>query len=89
MHYRILKRQRHRVNRWIAASSQISNDPILGASDFDWTAPLADNWEAIRDEALAVYRHRDAIPPLREISPDHRGIVEDNSWRSFFLARCR
>ena len=85
LHYRFLKRQRHRVNDSIAKSSLISNAPVLDACDFDWTAELASNWQAIRNEALAIYQHRDAIPPLREISPDHAGIVKDNAWRSFFL----
>ena len=85
LHYRFLKRQRHRVNDQIAKSSRISNAPLLDPADFDWTGELAKHWEEIRDEALAIYRHRDAIPPLREISPDHRGIVKDNAWRSFFL----
>ena len=85
LHYRFLKRQRHRVNRWIAASSKISNAPVLDAELFDWTGKLERNWQTIRDEAQAIYQHLDSIPPLREISPDHRGIVSDNSWRSFFL----
>lgn len=85
LHYRFLKRQRHRVNDVIAKSSLISNEPVLDPESFDWTKELSENWEIVRDEARAIYQHHDAIPPLREISPDHRGIVEDNSWRSFFL----
>lgn len=85
LHYRFLKRQRHRANDWIAASSQISNAPILNPPDFEWTGLLSEHWEAIRDEALSIYQNIDSVPPLREVSPDHRGIVEDNSWRSFFL----
>ena len=85
LHYRFLKKQRHKANDLIARSSQISNDPVLDPAQFDWTRKLKANWETIRDEAMAIYEHRDAIPPLREISPDHRRIVEDNSWRSFFL----
>ncbi|MBV7267107.1 aspartyl/asparaginyl beta-hydroxylase domain-containing protein [Erythrobacter ani] len=85
LHYRFAKKQRHKVNAVIASSSLISDRPVFDASDFDWTQPLADDWQAIREEALAIYRHRDAIPPLREISPDHRRIMRDNSWRSFFL----
>lgn len=85
LHYRFLKKQRHRVNDAIAASSKISNSPVLDPANFDWTGLIASDWKAIRDEALGVYEHRDAIPPLREISPDHRRIVKDTSWRSFFL----
>jgi beta-hydroxylase len=38
----------------IAASSLVSNDPVLNVRDFDWTAGLRRQWRAIRDEALAV-----------------------------------
>ncbi|MEO0461824.1 MAG: aspartyl/asparaginyl beta-hydroxylase domain-containing protein [Pseudomonadota bacterium] len=85
IHYRFAKRQRHRINDWIARSSLIPNEPILDASQFFWTQKLSQNWAVIRDEALAIYRNRDAIPPLRDISPDHRRLVQDHSWRSFFL----
>ena len=30
-------------------------------------------------------RFRDAVPPLKEISPDHARIAGDGNWRSFFL----
>ena len=85
LHYRFAKKQRHTVNNLIAKSSLISNDPVLDPAEFDWTAMLEKHWEEIRAEALAIYQHRDAIPPLREISPDHRRIMKTNSWRSFFL----
>lgn len=83
--YRFLKRQRRFGNNLIARSSRISNAPVLDQNDFDWALALKPHWREIRDEALAIYRHRDAIPPLREVSPDHRRIMKDNSWRSFFL----
>lgn len=47
---------------------------------------LEREWETIRDEALAVLRQRDAVPPLREISPDHARLAAyDNKWQSFFI----
>ncbi|MCK0128416.1 aspartyl/asparaginyl beta-hydroxylase domain-containing protein [Erythrobacter sp. F6033] len=73
------------MNDQIAKSSKVSNDPVINPAIFDWAAGIAANWKTIRDEALAIYQHIEAIPPLREISPDHRGIVKDNTWRSFFL----
>lgn len=85
LHYRFFKKQRHRFNDLIARNSLISNDPVLCPSTFDWAAPLRREWRVIRDEALSIYSHRSAIPPLREISADHRRIMTDNSWRSFFL----
>lgn len=83
--YRFLKRQRRFGNSLIAKSSLISNAPVLDQNDFDWARSLKPHWREIRDEALAIFRHRDAIPPLREVSPDHRRIMKDNNWRSFFL----
>lgn len=83
--FHFLRRRRHAINRWIARSSTIPNDPVLDPAGFDWTAEIAAHWQEIRREAQAIYGHIDAIPPLREISPDHRGIIEDDSWRSFFL----
>lgn len=85
LHYRFLKKQRHTLNDAIARSSLIPNNPVLDPGGFAWTLALSKSWEAIRDEALAIYQHRDAIPPLREISPDHQRLVQTNNWRSFFL----
>ena len=83
--YRWLKQRRHDLNRWGARYSKIPNDPVLMPDQFAWTHEIAPHWKSIRDEALAIYRQVDAVPPLREISPDHRRIAVDNSWRSFFL----
>ncbi len=85
LHYRFFKRQRHRVNDAIAKSSKISNDPVLDPTQFEWSQKVAEHWKTIRDEALEVCRHKDAIPPLREVSPDHRRIMKNDTWRSFFL----
>jgi len=82
---RIGKRLRRTVDRIIARSSLVPNDPVLDARLFAWTALLRDNWQAIRDEALAVTRNPDAVPALAAISPDHKRIAADDRWRSFFL----
>lgn len=42
------------LDRLIAASSLIPNDPVLDMRDFAWTANLRANWSAIRDEAAAA-----------------------------------
>ncbi len=72
-------------DRVIAASSQVPNDPVLDARTFAWTAILRENWQAIRDEAVAVALRGEASPSLATISPDHRSIAEIDKWRSFFL----
>lgn len=72
-------------DRLIASSSLVSNDPVLDVRDFAWTQVLRENWEAVRDEAIAVAMRGDAAPSLATISPDHRAIAEVNKWRSFFF----
>jgi len=80
-----LKKHRFKLNQFGARFSRIPNDSVLDAAQFDWAGQIAFHWEAIRDEAMAVYAHANAIPPLRRISADHRRIAPDDTWRSFFL----
>ena len=72
-------------DRIIARSSLVPNDPVLDFRLFAWTALLRDNWEAIREEMMAVAMREEAVPSLATISPDHRSIAEIDKWRSFFL----
>jgi len=82
---RLGKQLRGLFDRMIASSSEVANDPVLDVRDFPWTEVLRDNWQAIRDEAVAVALRRNAAPSLATISPDHRAIAEVDMWRSFFL----
>lgn len=82
---RIGKALRGVFDRLIAASSRVPTTPLLDARDFPWMAPLAAEWQVIRDEACRVALAGEAAPPLATISPDHRGIAEQNKWRSYFL----
>jgi beta-hydroxylase len=83
--FRLVKAARGVLDRVIARDSLISNEPILDARAFEWTGLLQAEWEAIRAEAERLLPRIDAIPPLRMVSPDHRDIVEEDLWRSFFL----
>lgn len=38
----------------IAASSLVSNEPVLDVRQFDWTAGLRRQWRAIREDAVAL-----------------------------------
>ena len=82
---RIGKHLRGVFDRLIASSSLVSNAPVLDVRDFAWTAMLRADWQAIRDEAVAVARRGEAVPSLAAISPDHRAIAGVDTWRSFFL----
>lgn len=79
------KKLRGVFDRIIAGSSLVPNDPVLDNTHFPWTAELSAHWQAIRDEAIAVALQDRPAPSLLAISPDHRGIAEMDSWRSFFL----
>lgn len=82
---RLGKHLRGVFDRMIASSSLVPNDPVLDVRDFAWTQVLRSNWQAIRDEAIAVALRGEASPSLATISPDHRSIAEVDKWRSFFL----
>ena len=82
---RVGKRLRGAMNRISTAHSKIPNEPVLPATAFPWTERLTERWQDIAQEAAAILRHRDAVPPLNDISPDHQRIAGDGNWRSFFL----
>ncbi len=82
---RLGKRLRGAMNRISTTQSMIPTDPFLQASAFHWTSRLAENAQIIAQEAASILRHRDAVPPLKDISPDHARIAGDGNWRSFFL----
>lgn len=82
---RVGKKLRRHVDAVVARSSRVSNGPVLDSADFAWTTILRENWELIREEALAVTRRADDVPSLNEISPDHARIAPAGLWRSFFL----
>ncbi|MEM1195537.1 MAG: aspartyl/asparaginyl beta-hydroxylase domain-containing protein [Pseudomonadota bacterium] len=82
---RIGSKLRSRIDRISTASSKIPVEPLLSQEHFDWTDELAQNWQAIANEAEAIVKHREAIPPLNELSPDHKNTGRDGKWRSFFL----
>jgi beta-hydroxylase len=83
--FRFFKRLRHRISDVIAWSSKVGNEPVLDAAQFPWIARLETHWNDIRAELKALLAHEAGIPPLAEISPDHRRIAPPEKWKSFFL----
>lgn len=82
---RIGRRLQPWTNRQIARSSRVGDKPFHDTAEFPWIAELEAHWEDIRAEAAAALCDINAIPPLAEISPDHRRIAPAGMWRSFFL----
>ena len=80
------KKLRNGVNGIVFRFSKVGNPPVFDTRVFPWTKMLEEHWEEIRDEALAVLEQRDAVPPLKDISPDHARLAENNDkWQSFFI----
>ena len=79
------KRLRKPLNRVLVKYSKVGDPPVYPAYTFDWQTDVEANWQIIRDEALAVLKHRSAVPVLRDVSPDHDRIAVDEKWQSFFL----
>lgn len=82
---RIGRRLQPWCNRMIGRSSRVGDKPFHDKADFPWIAELERHWDEIRAEASVVLSDINAIPPLAEISPDHRRIAPAGMWRSFFL----
>ena len=83
--FRIGKKLRHKVSFIVARSSKVGDRPVFDADSFPWIAGLETRWPEIRAELEAILAHRDAIPPLASISPDHRRIAPPGKWKSFVL----
>lgn len=73
------------LDRVIARYSLVGNPPVFDDGTFPWMRELEREWPVIRRELETVLRHRDAIPTLDSISPDHKRIAPKGMWRSFFL----
>lgn len=73
------------IDRVLTRFSAINDQEIQPNALFPWISKLESNWPVIRAEADRVLADRQAIPPVREISPDHDMIALDDRWRSFFL----
>ncbi len=83
--FRIGKKLRHKVSAIVARSSKVGDRPVYESAAFPWTAELERHWPDIRAELSAVLERDEAIPPLADISPDHRRIAPRGKWKSFFL----
>ncbi len=73
------------LDRLLVRYSGVGNPSVFEHGTFDWASELEAGWETIRDEALAVMNDDANTPPLRDLSPDHRGIARDDHWRCFFI----
>jgi aspartyl/asparaginyl beta-hydroxylase (cupin superfamily) len=83
--FRAGKRLRHRISAVIAGSSKVGDTPVYDPALFPWIAALEARAPEIQAELRALLTREEGIPPLAEISPDHRRIAPPGKWKSFFL----
>jgi len=79
------KRIRRPLNRWLAGQSRVGKQPFFDEGQVPGISVLRENWEVIREEARSLMDDRESIPPLGDISPDHRKIAQNRAWKSFFF----
>lgn len=82
---RVGKRLRWPLNRFLARQSLIGTQPFFDEAQVPGLSLLREDWQAIREEALAVLADRESIPPLGKVSPDHRRIAATSAWKSYFF----
>jgi beta-hydroxylase len=77
------------IRRWansvIINNSLVGDPPVFDPATFPWTRTLEDNWETIRDDAMGIWQHWDALPPMVEAVPMTYKITTDDTWKTFFM----
>ena len=81
---RLGKRVRRPLDRLLLKYSLVGDPMLFDTRQLPFVQELEPKWRAIRDELEAVLVHRDHLPPLTSISPDHAKIADDR-WKVFFL----
>lgn len=73
------------MSDFLGRQSLVPDTPVLDPAAFAFTRILEANWEAVRDEARAILKHRESIPSFDQVSPDQKRISTGGNWRTFFL----
>jgi len=78
-------RVRDFFNRIVIKSSLLDDREVFESADFAYLRPLEAHWLEIRREADQLVEQIEAIPPLGDVSPDHRRLDYTGKWRAYFL----
>ncbi len=78
-------RVRDVFNRAVIKSSLIDDSEVFTAERFSYLEPLKAHWRTVRDEADRVLQDIQSIPPLGDVSPDHKRLDYTGKWRAYFL----
>jgi beta-hydroxylase len=73
------------VNRLIARSSILPEQPFYDPAQFPWVHELEANWKVIRRELDDVLAYHDDLPNFQDISTDQLHLTDDDRWKTFFF----
>lgn len=71
------------VLEYLAKSSQVPNDPVIGNEHFPWARELTAHWQDMRKELESQLSNRAHLPNFQDISPDQYRISPDDMWKTF------
>lgn len=64
-----------RLERLVARSSLVGDQPFFDPAQFAWTGVLEENWQVIRAE----------LPNFQDISPAQAALTTDDQWKTYFF----
>ncbi len=73
------------VDRLIARSSILPNQPFFDPAVMPEVTSLERNWKTIRRELDTVLADRDGIPNFQDISTDQLSLTDDDRWKTYFF----
>jgi aspartyl/asparaginyl beta-hydroxylase (cupin superfamily) len=73
------------AERVVVKTAKHGNPPVYDTRLFPEFRILEDNWRVIRRELEAVLGERKRLPSLQDISPQNKGLTNDELWRIFML----
>jgi beta-hydroxylase len=82
---RLGKDARPFVNRIIARYSRVGVPPVFEPARFPWIREMEAHWRVVRKEAEQLLEHRQRLPELPDLSPDHANIAQGPGWKSYIL----
>lgn len=73
------------LERQILLNSRVGETAFFDERLFPWAGTVKSRWLAVQAEAMAVLRHRAALPAFQDISPEVGYITDDQNWKTFML----
>lgn len=82
---RLGKNLRRHLDKILVRYSRVEDAVVFDERQFPFIAEIEAEWKVIRRELEVLLAHREHLPLLQEISPDHGKISTDEKWKVFFL----